>query len=307
MDDTTAAGIRSEFANRIAQYGKKLSRTEREIAEYMLAHECEIDSCSIHMLAQSMGVGAASIIRFSKAIGYNGFSDMKFQIEQGKLVIDKNDVGITREDEANLVKQKVLNYAQNYLEKCVLSANNGVLEQVSEAVACAGKVGILGAGSADGIAHAAASMYMSMGIMAFSVSDPLVKLRTAAYFSEADVLIGLSFSGYSKSVGDALYYAKTNGSTTVLITAYKNSLLGKYADHILYTPARNRGNSLNISTTAMGQLALLQIIQAMVYQMDIPRIKEAAQFLKSNGNMQRYDIHQESISKDRICTAKNDK
>lgn len=307
MDDTTAGGIRSEFANRIAQYGKKLSRTELGIAEYMLAHEHEIESCSIHTLAQSMGVGAASIFRFSKALGYNGFSDMKFQMEQGRLVIDKNDVGIVQGDNANIVKQKVLNYALNYLEKCILSANNGVLERVSEAVASAGKVGILGAGSADGVAHAAASIYMSMGIMAFSVSDPLVKLRTSAYFTQGDVLIGLSFSGYSKSVGDALYYAKANSATTVLITAYKNSLLGKYADYVLYTPARNRGNSLNISTTAMGQLALLQIIQAMVYQMDVPHVREAAQRLKLNGNMQRYGIHQEEISMGRICTVKNDK
>ena len=304
MEETTAVGIRSEFANRVALYRKKLSRTEREIAEFMLKNEHQIESYSIHALAESIGVGAASIVRFSKTLGYSGFSDMKFQIDQGKLVIDKNDVGVKQDDEANVVKQKVLNYAQNYLEKCIISANNNALCAVSEAVAHAEKVIIIGAGSADGIAHAAASMYMSMGIMAFSISDPLLKLRSAAFFSSGDVFIGLSFSGYSKSVGDAMYYAKENGATTVLITAYKNSLLGKYADHILYTPARNRGNSLNISTTAMGQLALLQIIQAMVYQKDIPRIKEAQQRLRSNGNMQRYDIHQESIFVGRIGTVK---
>ena len=302
MSQLPNSGSHSEFASRVALYSKKLSRTEKEIAQYMLRNEDSIENCSIQALAQSIGVGVASIVRFSKALGYNGFTDMKFQIEQGRLVLDRNDVGVLPKDDANTVKQKVLNYAQTYLEKCIIDVNNNTLELVSEAIARAGKVGIIGAGSANGIAHAAVSMFMSMGVMAMSGSDPLVKLRSAAYFDPGDVFIGLSFSGYSKSVGDALYFAKENGATTVLITAYRNSLLGKYASYELYTPARSRGNSLNISTTGMGQLALLQILQAMVYQKNIPHISAREKRLKSNGNMQRYDIHQERIAHGRIRT-----
>ncbi len=307
MADIIAADIHSDFANRVKLYSGKLSRTERQIAQYMLQHEDSVENLSIQALAQSAGVGVASIIRFSKILGYNGFADMKFQIQQGKLVLGKNDVGISRGDEANIVKQKILRYAQTYLERCIMDLNNSTLEQVSDKIACAGKVGIIGAGSADGIAQAAVSMFMSMGVMAVCPSDSLLKLRTAAYFNPGDVFIGLSFSGYSKSVGDALYFAKENGATSVLITAYKNSLLGKYADYELYTPARNRGNALNISTTAMCQLALLQILQAMVYQKNIPNIQEKEDRLKGNGNMQRYDVHQEYISHGRIRISKEEK
>lgn len=302
MSDSVIGEIRSEFANRVRLYQGKLSRTERQIAQYLLQHEDSIENLSIHALAENMDVGVASIVRLSKALGYNGFSDMKFQIQQGKLVIDNKDVGISQGDEANTVKQKVLRYAQNYLEKCVMDINNSTLEHVSEEIAHAGKVGIIGAGSADGIAQACASMFMSGGIMAVCPSEALLKLRTAAYFEPGDVFIALSFSGYSKSVGDALYFAKTNGATTVLITGYKNSLLGKYADYVLYTPVRTRGNALNISTTAMSQLAIIQIIQAMVYQKNVAHIREREQRLKGNGNMQRYDVRQEHISHGRVRT-----
>lgn len=305
MSNNVKSGIRSEFANRVSLYNGKLSRTEKHIAQYILNHEDSIENLSIHALAQNCEVGVASIVRFSKELGYNGFADMKFQIQQGKLVMDKNDIGILKDDETNILKQKVLNYAQSYLERCIIDINNSTLESVSDAIARAGKIGIIGAGSADGIAQAAASMFMSMGLFVVSVSDPLMKLRTSAYFDSGDVFIGLSFSGYSKSVGDALYFAKENGATTVLITAYRNSLLGKYADHVLYTPARNRGNALNISTTAMGQLALLQIIQAMVYQKNIDHVMEKERRLKGNGNMQRYDVHQELISHGKIRIVKD--
>ena len=285
-------------------YNSRLSRTERQIGQYILYYEDSIENLSIHSLAESIGVGAASIVRFSKALGYHGFADMKFQIQQDRLVLGKNDVGISQEDNANVVKQKVLNYAQTYLEKCIMNLDNSTLEIVSKKIAHAKKVGIVGAGSADGIAQAAASMFMSMGVMAICPSDALIKMRTAAYFDPGDVFIGLSFSGYSKTIGDALYLAKESGATTVLVTAYRNSLLGKYADYEIFTPARTRGNALNISTTAMGQLALLQIIQAMVYQLGELRILEKERLLKGNGNMQRYDTHQDRITHGRIRTAK---
>ena len=306
MSRLTDSYIHSDFANRVALYSKKLSRTEKEIARYMLQKEEEISDFSIHELAQNIGVGVASIVRFSKTLGYSGFSDMKFQIEQGRLIIDKRDIGISRTDDANVVKQKVLNYAQTYLEKCILGINSSTLTEISGAIASAKKIGIFGAGSADGIAHAATSMFMSMGVMAVTASDPMVKIRTASYFERGDVLIGLSFSGYSKSVGDALYFAKRNQATTVLLTAYRNSLLRKYADYELYTPARTRGNALNISTTAMCQLALLQIIQALVAQREVAQIKDHEERLKSSGNMQRYDIHQDSIHHGRIQTVSED-
>ena len=200
MNRLSDNGIHSDFANRIALYSKILSRTEKEIAQYMLQNEESISDYSIHMLAQNIGVGVASIVRFSKTLGYSGFSDMKFQIEQGRLIIDKRDVGVVQTDDANVVKQKVLNYAQTYLERCIININNGTLTKVSDAIASAKKVGILGAGSADGIAQAIASMFMSMGVMAISASDPMVKIRLASYLEKGDVLIGLSFSGYSLSI-----------------------------------------------------------------------------------------------------------
>ena len=89
MSQLPNSGSHSEFASRVALYSKKLSRTEKEIAQYMLRNEDSIENCSIQALAQSIGVGVASIVRFSKALGYNGFTDMKFQIEQGRLAGSK--------------------------------------------------------------------------------------------------------------------------------------------------------------------------------------------------------------------------
>ena len=66
----------SEFEGRVRLYWDKLSRTERQIAEYILKNEDTVSQVSVHTLAQDAGVGAASVIRFSKALGYQGFSEI---------------------------------------------------------------------------------------------------------------------------------------------------------------------------------------------------------------------------------------
>jgi DNA-binding MurR/RpiR family transcriptional regulator len=251
-------------------------------------------------MAESVGCGVASIIRFSKNLGFKGFADMKFHIEKDQLIISKRDVGITQDDTINAVKQKVLYFDQTALEKCVLNVDNKMLEQISDAVTKAGKVYVIGCGAASGIAQAGAALFMSLGIMAFSVGDAMLQLRSAAFLQPNDTLFALSYSGYSKEVGDAMMFAKEAGATVVLITSYKNSLLGKYADYELYTMVRNQSNSINYAATSIAQLMMLQIIQAIIQQKNVPEIAKKGHELRGHSNMKYYDIKQQEIHRGRV-------
>lgn len=98
----------SEFEGRVRLYWDKLSRTERQIAEYILKNEDTVSQVSVHTLAQDAGVGAASVIRFSKALGYQVFSEMKFHLDKKKIIVDERDVGISRSEPINVVITKAL-------------------------------------------------------------------------------------------------------------------------------------------------------------------------------------------------------
>lgn len=188
----------SEFGGRVRLYWDKLSRTERQIAEYIMRDEASAAQLSIHVLAGDAGVGVASVIRFSKSLGFRGYADMKFHLEKDKLILSKHDVGVKPEDEINVVKQKVLQFDQNMLEKCILETDNRILEQITDAVAQAEKIYVVGCGAASGMAQAGAALFMSLGILAFSVSDAMLQLRTAAFLQPGDVVFVLCYSGYSK-------------------------------------------------------------------------------------------------------------
>jgi DNA-binding MurR/RpiR family transcriptional regulator len=298
--NTDKQSVSTEFQGRVKMYEDKFSRTERDIASFLTQHEDSIKNYSIQTLADSIGVGVASIVRFSKTLGYQGFADMKFQIQQGKLLLGKQDIGVVSNDDSNIVKQKVLQFVQTSIEKCILELDNESLTNISNSIANSKKVYIYGSGTASTIAETITALFTYNGIFAYSIQDSMLHLRSLGYLEKNDVLIAINYSGYSKDISDCLYFAKETGATTVLLTSRKKSLAGKYADYELIIPPRNQNNSVNVATSSICQLAIMQIIQAMIQQKDLSGVMEHARKLKGHASNTYYDTKQEFVTRGRV-------
>lgn len=67
--------MEADLSQRVHQ--ADLTRGQRLIADYVLRNQNRICSMTCITLAREIGVSDASIIRFARAIGYQGFSDLK--------------------------------------------------------------------------------------------------------------------------------------------------------------------------------------------------------------------------------------
>lgn len=65
---------------RIKEYNDSYTATEKLIAEYILENDILQDSAQV--LGEKTNTSAAAIIRFSKKIGFKGFSDLKMNLAQ---------------------------------------------------------------------------------------------------------------------------------------------------------------------------------------------------------------------------------
>ena len=65
---------------RIKEYNDSYTATEKLIAEYILENDILQDSAQA--LGEKTNTSAAAIIRFSKKIGFKGFSDLKMNLAQ---------------------------------------------------------------------------------------------------------------------------------------------------------------------------------------------------------------------------------
>ena len=71
-------GLNREISARYPTLSKRL----RQIAEFALKHPNEIAIESIAVIAQHAGVQPSALIRFAKAFGFEGFSDLQRIFQQ---------------------------------------------------------------------------------------------------------------------------------------------------------------------------------------------------------------------------------
>ncbi len=232
----------SELRSRIGLYRPKFNATQNRIAEFLLADEQAALDMSIYEMAEKIGTSVATVTRFCQMIGYSGLAEMKFHMQQQAVSLEK-DIGITRSDSVNVIKQKMMRFSENALHSCLMDLNNDALEGAIDIVGKAKRIMLTASGSAGGVTHTAVGLFMNMGFDAFMVSDQLLQLRTAANLGKDDVLIAVSYDGRAKSTGDAMMVAQKAGARVILVTSLSDSLLSRHADIVLLTPARAAGQS----------------------------------------------------------------
>ena len=285
----------SELSSRIGLYRPKFNATQQKIADFLLADEQAALDMSIYDMAEKIGTSVATVTRFCQMIGYSGLADMKFHMQQQAVALE-GDIGITRSDSVNVIKQKMMQFSENALHSCLMGLDNDALEQAIEVVGKAHRIMLSASGSAGGVTQSAAGLLMNMGFNAFCVNDNLLQLRTAANLGEEDVLIAVSYDGRAKSTGDAMMLAQKAGAKVILITSVRESILGSYADIILLTPARAAGNAMNITATALCQLSILQLLMVGAVTRYYERFREKSRQQLKLSDLDRYDMKQKEIT-----------
>ena len=120
-------------------------------------------------------------------------------------------------------------------------------------------------------------------------------MRTAARLGKKDVLIAISYDGQAKTTGDSMMLAKKVGASVILITSVRDSLLSKYADYVLYTPARTGGNSMNITATALCQMSILHVLALGAVTRYYERVSRMGKQQMALSDLSRYDVRQKEI------------
>ena len=66
------------------------SKVFRVIADYILNHSDEVLKTNIHKLGRDLDIAESSIVRFCKALGYSGFSELKIRLAKSRRKYMKN-------------------------------------------------------------------------------------------------------------------------------------------------------------------------------------------------------------------------
>ncbi len=259
---------------------KDMGKSEKKIADWVISHPNEILPMSISELAEKSKSSEATIVRFSKRLGFSGFQDFKisFAVYSAKEPANPN---ISKDDSCIDIFSKVANDIYISLEKTKNYLDSEAFEKAAEVISNANRVVIFGLGNSASVARDAAHKFMRAGINAVSYSDNHMQAIAASHLGRKDVAIGISHSGSSIDVVDSLKMAKAGGATTISISGSGKSPITRTSDYNLCTVADETKYSILALNSRIVQLA---IIDSLYFSIILKQNKASIEAIKATEN-----------------------
>jgi DNA-binding MurR/RpiR family transcriptional regulator len=146
------------------------------------------------------------------------------------------------------------------LEKTKKSIDPDALESCCNAILKSNNILVCGLGNSASVAIDASHKIFRLGLNAHSYTDNHLQSIAAAHTDENSVVIGISHSGESRDIIEALQIAKQNGATTIAITNFGKSPIDKYSDIILHTVSDETNYRILGLSSRIAQLAIIDTI-----------------------------------------------
>jgi len=212
---------------------KSLTVTEQKIASYIIKNPEKVISMSITALAKECASAPSAVNRMCNSVGVDGFSKLKIELAGA---IAKSSAGeklpaIGETSDPKTIFANVFNSGRQTLKNTMEMLDFESIEKIAEKIANAPRTLIFGVGTSSVIAQDAAYRFSQLGIEAYAYSDILQMNVMAMNMKKGEVAIGISHSGSTKAVVEAMHHAKDVGAETVALSSFSESILCKDSDY----------------------------------------------------------------------------
>lgn len=238
---------------------------QKKIADYFLTIDFEGLNGTIEEIAEDIGTSVASISRFCKRLGFDGFRkfkitfsrDLGYEPEQVLPIFDKDDT-------PELSIKKVFSEAVTNLQATEGVVNVEALQKVAESIRRCHMLYFLGLGGSGEIGSLGEIQFSHLGNTTRALTEPYIMLVCAGHARPEDVFVCISHTGKTKVIIEAASIAKENGAFIVAITNYAESPLALAADIVLQTASHERKIHFAQSNSMVAQLTIIRALYILV-------------------------------------------
>lgn len=244
-----------------------LTKTEKKIAEYVTQNPDKIIYQSINELGEVTNSSDASIIRLCKKLGFKGYQELKISTAKDTIrPLSKILEGVNSEDGPDDVIRKCFQETIETLNMTMTNLNNFEFVAAATVITNAHRIYVFGLGSSAPVAHDIAHKFLRIGLEAYSYSDSHFQMIAACTLTKNDVVIGISHSGSSIDIVQALEFAKKKGATTICITNQSNSPITQtnVSDIKLFTSSHETKYRVVGLSSRLAQLAIADALYVYI-------------------------------------------
>lgn len=241
----------------------ELTRSGRRVAEYLTQHAEQAQYLSISALAKECGVAEATIFRFCRALGFEGYNEMKIALAQANA-----NPAAPAEPGPGADTGALCGYAAALVNEAVAAARAALDPDALDAAAAlltqARQVYCFGQGSSQILASDIWARFAALTTRFHTAGDSHMQAMTASLLGPEDAVLFVSASGATRDMMETLRLAKAGGAKIVLLTRSAHSPGAALADAALVcgaqdTPAHTGGLAGRIAMLYAAEVLILRI------------------------------------------------
>jgi len=256
----------------------------RRVADSVLSDPAAAARATIVELAERSGTSPATVTRFCRALGFDGYSDLRIGIagETGRSArVAGWTVDIGREiepaDPLDRVLGQIMAADTQAMHDTAALLDLREVERAADAIAGASRVDIYGASGSALVGNEMQFSLHRIGVAAWSWADLHNGLASAALLERGDVALGISHSGQTRETIEMIAEAGSHGATTVGLTSFPHSPLAEVADVVLLTASQRTTYRPDALSARHPQLVVLDLLYIAVAQRTHDRAHAAFQ------------------------------
>lgn len=256
-----------DIIKQIAKEEFRESKSDKILIEYINNNASECIYKSITEIAEDVSLGEATITRFSKKLGFSGFSEFKVTLakklsrESGKNVIN---AVVNLDEPVKETANKLFDSHVKVIEETLKNLDFNEIIRTREMFLNAKKIYFFGIGNSGIVSMDANYKFMRIGMNTVSISDSHTMRMISAIVGRGDLIFAISHSGETKEIIEAVKLAKSNKAKIISLTESRENTLKDISDiNISYVSMETIFETGSILSKLV-QVFLIELIYAEV-------------------------------------------
>lgn len=236
--------------SRISIHRKEFTDTENKIAKTICEDPSDVIRDTIVTVANNMNVSKSALLRFCQKIGYEGFSEFKYEMTRFMNASEDEN-----EFESGYIEwiQESLNYMNS---KSFIQS----IQKVAELIVSSKEIRIFGINETGLSARQLYYRLLSLGIESFTVTESEVMHYYYNTGDSNDLHIFFSMSAMTESVMDTLAKSLDKKKKTILITQNSKCKYNDKVDGKIILPTINTKGKRRFTDPQMLNFIFIELL-----------------------------------------------
>ncbi len=267
---------------RIADSQSVLRKSEAKVASFVLENANDVINMRIVDLAASAEVSEPTVIRFCRAIGYNGFKAFKLQLaQQLGLGGVYTQFAVDDTDTVTDLRNKVFDTTVGSLITVRDELDPSVMEQAINTISKARRVEFYGFGASGSVAADAQHKFFRLQLSTSAYTDPHIQHMSAISLGSEDVVVAISQSGQSRALLQSVRLAREAGATVIGL-APMNTPLSQQCSIPIYVNMKEDHQAFAPVSSRIAHLVVIDVLATGVALHRKPLLKDHLKRLKKS-------------------------